>query len=121
MQTLSKGYKKPENGDTFDKVFPALALNVQLTNDHIHDGILGAITPERIVNFPPGGWTETPAASGNYVQSKDLGANYPVDTTTIQFRKSTGEAVYPTMEKVSTTVIKVTVNDSSLDLNAVYG
>jgi hypothetical protein len=121
MQTLSKGYKKPQNGDTFDKVFPALAADIQLMNDHVHDGVTGAVTPSKTIAFTPGGWVEDPALSGNYRQDKDLGANYPVDTTTVQFRKSTGEAIYPTMEKTSSTVIRVWVNDNTLTMNAVYG
>lgn len=121
MQTLSKGYKKPQNGDTADKVFPALSEDIQKLNDHVHDGTLGAVTPARTSTLLAASWVESPALSGNYYQDKDLGADYPVDTTQIQFRLSTGESVYPTMSKQSATVIRVWVNDNTINLNVVYG
>lgn len=99
MLTLSKGYKKPENGDTFDKVFPALSGDIQLANDHVHDGSLGAVTPAKTLSVLAAAWVESPALSGNYYQDKDLGANYPVDTTQIQVRSSVGEQLYLKIEK----------------------
>ena len=121
MLTLSKGYKKPENGDTFDKVFPALSGDIQLLNDHTHDGTLGAVTQAKTLAVSAGAWTESPALSGNYYQDKDLGASYPVDTTQIQVRSSAGEQLYLKIEKTSSTVIRLWTNDNSLVATVVYG
>lgn len=38
MQTLSKGFKKPQTGDLGTTWFPAMEDNIQQTNDHTHDG-----------------------------------------------------------------------------------
>jgi hypothetical protein len=38
MLTLSHGVKKPEAGDKGSQFFPALEANMQLLNDHNHDG-----------------------------------------------------------------------------------
>jgi len=38
MQTLSKGFKLPDNGDFGDEWFPALEDNIQQLNDHTHNG-----------------------------------------------------------------------------------
>ena len=39
MITLSKGYKLPETGDFGDEWFPAMEDNIQLLNDHSHNGL----------------------------------------------------------------------------------
>lgn len=39
MQTLSKGWKKPETGDFGDIWFPAMEDNIDQMNSHNHDGI----------------------------------------------------------------------------------
>ncbi len=38
MQTLSKGFKKPQTGDLGTVFFPAMEDNFQQLNDHTHDG-----------------------------------------------------------------------------------
>lgn len=121
MQTLSKGYKKPQNGDVASVIFPALELNAQLTNDHKHDGVLGEVTQSQAVSLPNGSWVEDPVSSGDYRQDVSLDPNYPVDTTQFSFRTSSGEAVYPKALKQSASSLRVWVNDNTLDLICVYG
>ena len=41
MQILSNGYQKPETGDFGSEFFPALEQNIQLMNDHNHNGTNG--------------------------------------------------------------------------------
>ena len=41
MIILSKGYKLPETGDFGDEWFPAMEDNIQLQNDHAHNGLNG--------------------------------------------------------------------------------
>ena len=40
ISNLSKGYLKPGNPTTGDLWFPAMETNIQLMNDHVHDGAL---------------------------------------------------------------------------------
>lgn len=72
MLTLSYGYKKPENGDTGDAIFPAMAENIQRLNDHTHNGINSSLIPPVNYNVPAGSWTIV--ALGIYSQVVNLGS-----------------------------------------------
>lgn len=120
--TLSKGYIKPANPDTGDIFFPAMATNAQLVNDHTHNGTLGALNTNNVQTIAAGSWVAT--SGGTYRQLITLpsgsGYAFDFDSCMIEFRLSTGQMVYPTVEKVSSTTYYVYTNDNSLIYKACY-
>lgn len=123
MLTLSYGFKKPENGDKGGVFFPALSANMQLLNDHTHNGSDSA----RLTTAGATALTSTAAAAswsatsgGTYRQTITLPAGLSYDTVAITARLSTGEIVHPTIEKVSSTQYRVYTNDNSKTYTMVY-
>src|SRR4051812_14800351 len=70
MQTLSKGFKKPESGDDGSVWFPAMEDNIQQLNDHTHDGAnsqkLSATSAESYLQSPAMAWTDTGDGTGTF-------------------------------------------------------
>lgn len=120
MIVLSYGYEKPQNTDTGDIVFPALERNWQRVNDHTHDGINSAplsSTSQTIYDFF---WTLAPIGGGVYRQLVTIPSPYDYDTADIWFRLSTGEFVYPSIERVSANSFYIYTNDPTLEYTAYY-
>lgn len=120
IATLSKGYLKPSNPTTGDLWFPALETDIQLMNDHIHDGQTGAVTPSTTGTILAANWG-TVSADGDYHQTITMPAGRSYDTTQISFRYSTGQVVYPAVVRVSNTQYNVYTNDNTLSFVALYG
>lgn len=120
ISTLSKGYLKPGNPTTGDLWFPALETDIQLMNDHIHDGLLGNVTPSAIANILAASWGAA-SADGMYTQTITMPAGRSYDTTQISFRYSTGELVFPTVTRVSASQYTVQTNDNTKAYIALYG
>lgn len=123
MITLSYGYKKPETNDKGPIVFPAMEDNIDQLNDHDHDGANSKkLTSASLEAFTQtilaAGWVSL--GGGNYSQQVNLQPGYTYDTLTLNFRLTTGEYVYPSIQKVSTTIITLFTNDPS-DMVLVYG
>lgn len=116
MQTLSNGYKLPENTDTGDVVFPALEYDIQLLNSHTHNGsgTGGADLGSRTVNAVAASWVAAPVGGGLYRQSVTLPSGMNYDTCNIWFKLSTGEFVYPSIDRISASAFYVYTNDNSL-------
>lgn len=114
MQTLTYGYLLPINPDTGDIVFPALAQDIQQLNDHNHDGINSAPLARNSANILPGAWVAAPIGGGLYRQLVTVPAGLNYDDVDLWFRLSTGEFVYPSVERVSNTTFYVYTNDNSL-------
>ena len=119
MQTLTYGHKKPENSDTGDQIFPALADNVDLDDAHNHDGITSALVNIFTQVIPPVGWVV--AAGGMFTQDVVMPAGYLYDERIISFRLSTGEPIFADVERIDASTYRVTVNDNTLGLVAYYG
>lgn len=126
MNTLSYGYKQPVNTDTGDVFFPALSDDIALLNNHTHDGITSAPLGSQSQSILAANWTAAPIGGGLYVQLITLplpvGLATPLsfDTCQIWFKLSTGQYVYPSVERVSATTYNVFINDNSLTLTAFY-
>lgn len=120
MITLSYGYKKPVNPDQGDLFFPAMEFNIQRLNDHAHDGVNSAPLASQSQSIFPGSWVAAPIGGGLYRQlvTMPLGLNY--DTVDIWFKLSTGEFVYPSVERASASTYYVYTNDNSLTYVARY-
>jgi hypothetical protein len=120
MQTLSKGFKKPANPDTGDIFYDALALNAQLTNDHTHDGSNSTLLATTTATIQSASWSATAGLSGIYEQTITVPAGFTYDNAQIWFKLSSGEFVYPSTARVSSTQYKVYTANNSLTYTAFY-
>ena len=120
MQILSKGYEKPINPDTGDVWFPAMERNIQRMNDHTHNGTDGAFIAVTIQDILAANWGAD-LGGGTYRQLITLPSGIQFDSTRLEFRLSTGQVVYPTVERVSGTTYHVFTNDNALSYKAIYG
>lgn len=120
MTTLSMGYLKPANGDTGDVFFPAMATNIQQLNDHTHDGVTSKLLSSLSQSIVSGSWAAAPIGGGVYRQTITVPAGYSFDQCEIWFRLSTGQNVYPSVERISSTTYFIYVNDNTLNITAFY-
>lgn len=118
MQTLSYGYKKPANPDTGDLWFPALELDIQMLNDHTHNGVDSAPLATSQQSALAANWVAT--SGGTYRQLMTMPTGLLYDSSQIWVRRSTGEQAYPTVEKVSSTTFYIYTNDNSLAYTVNY-
>ena len=118
--TLSKGVIKPASPDTGDTFFSDIAANAQLQNDHVHDGTTGALLTSASTSIPAGSWAASPIGGGSYRQLVTLPAGYAYTTCVMEFRLSTNEMVYPSIEYVSASTYYIYTNDNSLTYTAKY-
>lgn len=120
MQTLSYGYKKPQNTDTGDVIFEALEEDIQQLNDHTHDGSNSAPLSSQSASLASANWAAAPVGGGLYRQLVSMPASLTYDVAQIWFKLSSGEVVYPSVEKVSSTSYYVYTNDNTLTYVAYY-
>ncbi len=120
MQTLSHGYLKPGNPDTGDEFFPAMEDNIQLMNDHTHNGTDGALIASTAQSILAVNWVAAAIGGGLYRQLVTVPTGYSYDTADIWFKLSTGEVVYPSIERASGTTYYIYTNDNSLQYTARY-
>lgn len=120
MDTLSYGYKKPVTGDRGSVFFPGLEDTIDQLNSHSHNGVDSALVSgynisKGSVSIANTSWVSE--GNGNYYQSVNLTGGYNVNTCVLQFKK-TGSLgyIYPTVEFLTTTSVKVIVNDNTLNL-----
>lgn len=118
MQTLSKGYKKPQSPDTGDLVFPALEADIQQMNDHAHNGTDSQPLATRQQTVVHAAWVAQ--GGGTYRQTITVPTGLSYDTCDIWVQRSTGERVYATMVRISTTQFYLYTNDSTVDYTLSY-
>lgn len=124
MITLTYGYKQPQNGDKGSIWFAALNDNIAQLNSHNHDGSNSAPIPSSTitagtVSIPSGSWTLDVA--GRYKQDVTTPTGYSMDTSNPLIRiTSSGNVIYPTIEKLSGTSFRIYTNDPSLSYTAVF-
>lgn len=122
MLTLSYGFKKPENGDLSEVWFQELANNVQLLNDHTHNGVNSSKISATGVNaltqtLPNTGWV---AFGDIYSQSVTLPSSQLYDGYMVSFKSTAGGVVFLSPVKTSSTTYTIYSNDSTLGLVAYY-
>ena len=111
--------KKPANPDTGATFWDDLAAAIQRINDHVHKGDDSTLLGQK-VDALAASWGSD-LGGGKYRQTVALPGAMTVDNVAIQVRlKSTGETIYPTIEKVSSTSIYVYTNDNSKDYTVVF-
>ncbi len=126
MQTLSKGFKKPEDGDKGSVFFDALEGNIQQLNDHTHDGNDSAAIPSTNItkitsSIVSGSWAAVAGKTGLYKQTVTLPGSLTFGTIGILMSDTdTGHFYNLTIEKVTSTTYDVFINDNTKNLTALY-
>jgi hypothetical protein len=133
MLTLSYGFKKPQNPDRGAVWFPALEQNIQQLNDHTHNGTNSAkLSPTAISkltqNVTAASWAAVSGKAGLYSQVVTLPAaitGLTTDNTIDDYQilikdGSSGDLLYLTINKTTTTTFTVYANDNTLTLKVYY-
>lgn len=120
MITLSNGFKKPQNPDTGDVFFPALESDIQQLNDHTHNGTNSNLLASTSQTIQSANWLAAPIGGGVYRQLVTAPGAYSIDQCEMWFKLSTGETVYPSVERQSSTTYFIYTNDNSLTYTAFY-
>lgn len=120
MQILLYGFKKPQNLDTGDVFFDAMAFNVQQINDHSHDGVTSKPLSSTTQSIASAGWAAAPIGGGVYRQLITVPTGLSFDTCEVWFKLSTGQVIYPSVERQSSTTYYIYVNDNTLNISAFY-
>jgi hypothetical protein len=120
MITLSMGYQEPQSPDTGDIFYPAMAANMVALNNHIHDGLTSQFLGSSSQTVASGSWAAAPIGGGIYRQTLTVPTGMSYDTCQVWFKLSTGETVYPSQERVTSTTFYVYTNDNSLVYTAFY-
>lgn len=120
MKTLTYGYLKPELDDTGDVFFPAMEQDIQQFNDHKHDGVTGSPNTPVSQTITSAGWAAVAGKVDTYSQLVTMPTNLFYDTSVINLRLSSGEPVYLSIVRTSTTTYTIFSNDNTLNLIAEY-
>ncbi len=120
MHTTTYGYKRPDNNDTGDIFWDALVFNINQLNSHNHDGVTSAPLALQSGSVASGSWVAAPIGGGVYRQAITLPAGLAYDTCQIWFKLSTGDHVYPSVEKISSSQFYVYTNDNTKTYTAFY-
>lgn len=120
--TLSHGVYKPSTPDTGDVWFPAMANNMQILNDHNHDGSTAGFLAVILQTILSSAWGT--AVNGTFTQTITLptinGVTMQYDSMQVEFRLSTGEIVYPSIARLSATTYSIATNDATQTYTAIY-
>ena len=124
MITLSFGVKKPQSGDGGAAFFPALEQNMQLLNDHVHDGLTSAAIPSTSIAMVSQSLSSIPwvsVGSGKYKKTVTIPGFKKYSNSFIVFRDSDGDQIFLDVEKGNLdTQYLVFSNDNTLDITAYY-
>ncbi len=123
MQTLSYGYKLPEDRDSGSTLFTALEGDITQLNLHDHNGTNSAkLTTAAMTSVTQsvaaGSWVLV--SQGNYRQLMTMPGSLSYDEVSVMFKTSLGHVVHPTVEKVSPTTYYVYTNENSTGFTAFY-
>src|SRR5882724_7675892 len=114
--TLKYGFFKPATPDTGDVWFPAMSANMQLLNDHTHDGNTASFLAVMLQTISSGSWGAP--TNGTYSQTITMptinGTQMQYDGTQMEFRLSTGERVYPSITRASAVTYTITTIDNTV-------
>lgn len=120
MQTLSCGYKKPEPSDTGDVFYPAMSDNMDLVNNHTHNGSDSAPLTGTLGTLDSGAWVAVGARPGIYSQVLTITPVFSAYSSTFWFFDSNVNSVNLEYVVTSTGSITVYTNDSSETYTAYY-
>ena len=122
MLTLSYGFKKMQDGDLSDAWFDDIANNMQLLNDHNHNGVNSSKISTKGIqaytqSLPNTNWVPSGSV---YAQPVTIPGGELYDNYAIYFKTTAGEPVFLSTVKTSSTTYTIYSNDSTLGLVAYY-
>ena len=125
MLTLSHGYKKPETGDRGSVWFPALEDDIQRLNDHDHDGINSELIPASSINKYDQtlsfiDWVSDGGGTYSQVVTTPAGIVDINDYFIKFYNAANGHQLHLSWERLTATTYTVRINDSSLNVVALY-
>ena len=126
MDTLSYGFKRPDSGDKGATLFTALEDDITQLNDHTHNGtnssrIAVSAMPVSTQSISSGSWAAVSGQTGHYSQTVTLSGGLLYNEVVITFRHpSTGDQIFATVTKASSTSYVVYTSDNTIGLTAVY-
>jgi len=103
---------QPENDDTGDVWFAALAANILKINDHVH-------VPNKTLTADAANWGSD-LGNNEFKQTLTVPGSKNYDDVAIEVRLSTGQRIYPTIEKASGTTLDIFTNDVSLTYQLLF-
>lgn len=118
----------PEDGDKGNIFFPLIVELYEKFNNHNHDGansesITDSGVQKGTVTIPSSGWAANSTLPG-YNQTITTPTGFSIDSSSPYFVVLSGEhigkRIHPSIERISSTSIRVYVNDSSLELRAIF-
>lgn len=113
-QTLSNGYKVPDNGDFGDSWFPDMEDNIQRLNDHTHNGTDSNKLPSTSVSAVSASISVSDFAlqpDGRFRAITSIPAGGVFDELQVIYRDpSTKEQMYLSYEKLSTNQFYTYIN-----------
>lgn len=116
----------PEAGDRGSVFGPKIVTNFETLDEHVHDGVTSDKISAKHVNkgavtLATSDWVL--AASGDYRQTLTLPSGYAFDTCGLRFfinsGAHSGKEIHPTVIKLTTTTVEVSVMTNSFDVKAV--
>lgn len=124
--TLTYGQKIPDAGDRGVPLFQDLEDNFTRLDSHNHDGVNSPLlTAQAFVGVADtilaANWVSFGGPVGHYRQLVTMHAGFLFNTTKIAFRTTSGQYIYPTVERVTNTTYYVYTTDPTQDFIAVYG
>jgi hypothetical protein len=125
LTTLTYGLKLPASGDRGATLFAALEGNINQLDAHNHNGtnspkLPGSSITGTVVPAGAGSWIAD--VNGMHYQTVTLGSGYDFDKQQILVKlTSTKEYVYPKMERVSASQVKVWTNDNTVGFDLLVG
>lgn len=117
---LSNGYIKPTNPDTGDTFWGNLDTDIQLMNDHVHDGTTGMLLPTITQALSAGSWVAVVGQSGTFRQLVTMPGSLTYGAVAITAQLANGSKVYPTIEQVTSNTYYVYTCDNTQAYTMVY-
>jgi hypothetical protein len=122
--TLSYGFEKPQDGDPGSTFWDSLELDIQMLNDHTHDGANSAkLSSSSVIatkqNISSGSWA---AFGTGYRQLVTMPGALQYDDYLIIFKLNASpyQQMLLTTEKVSSNTYYVYCNDNTVNITAYY-
>jgi len=124
--TLTYGQKIPSAGDRGVPLYQDLEDNFTRLDGHNHDGVnsptltaqvfVGIIQTILLAN-----WVTYGGPIGHYRQLVTMSPGFLFNSSKISFRTTSGQYIYPTVERVTNLTYYVYTTDNTQDFIAVYG
>ncbi len=120
MTNLPYGYYLPQNPDTGDVFFPRVEDNFTRWASHNHDGANSAPLASTAADIIAASWVAAPIGGGVYRQVVTIPSPYTYDGSQMWFKRSSGEVVYPSIERISNSSFYFYTNDNTISYKVYY-